>query len=47
MNPKDLWDVDNLFDLVESNHNEFNNSIFYNEYENHINDFEEPLNEIF
>ena len=47
MDPKDLWDIDNLFDLVESNHNEFNNSSVFDEYKNQINDFEEPLNDVF
>ena len=48
MNPKDLWDIDNIFDLVENNHNEFNNSPQYNEYTNNINDSEfDPLNNDF
>ena len=48
MDPKDLWDIDNIFDLVENNHNEFNNSPQYNVYTNNINDSEfDPLNNDF
>lgn len=40
MDPKDLWDVEDMFDLVENNHNKFENNIEYSEFENNKeNDF--------
>ena len=38
MKPRELWDVENIFDLVENNHNEFENTLNYDEYRNGIND---------
>ncbi len=48
MDPKNLWDIYNFFDLVENNHNEFTNGYDYNEYTNHINEnHDDPLNNDF
>ena len=48
INEIEEFDIDNIFDLVENNHNEFNNSPQYNEYTNNINDSEfDPLNNDF
>ncbi|AID45311.1 hypothetical protein SFBM_1341 [Candidatus Arthromitus sp. SFB-mouse-Japan] len=38
MDPRDIWDVEDIFDLVENNHNKFNNNIEYNEFENNKDD---------
>lgn len=48
MDPRDIWDVENIFDLVENNHNEFDNSFQYTEYSNKINEYDEdPLNDFY
>ncbi len=38
MDPRDIWDIEDIFDLVENNHNKFNNNIEYNEFENNKDD---------
>jgi len=38
MDPRDIWDVEDIFDLVENNNNKFNNNIEYNEFENNKDD---------
>lgn len=48
MDPRNIWDVENIFELVENNHNEFDNSFQYNEYEGKINEHDrDPLNNDF
>lgn len=39
MDPRNIWDIENIFDLVENNNNDFHNNINYYEYENDINEF--------
>lgn len=39
MDPRNIWDIENIFDLVESNYNDFNNNTECYEYENDINQF--------
>ena len=39
MDPRNIWDIENIFDLVENNNNDFHNNIKYYEYENDINEF--------
>lgn len=38
MDPRDLWDIENIFELVDENNNDFNNTPIYNEYTNDINE---------
>ncbi len=33
MGPRELWDVEDIFDLVENNHNKFENTFEYDEFE--------------
>lgn len=40
MDPREIWDIENIFELVEKKNNKIDNNIIYDEFENNTeNDF--------